>query len=133
MIFLLDTNTVSDLLRRNPHVTQQRDQCLRAGHQLGLCPPVHYEVVRGLLKIEAASQLSRFQSQFVPLHDWFPLTDVDWQQAARYWAGTMRMGRQLSTTDLLLAALAQRLNATIVSSDNDFDALPVARINWRES
>jgi predicted nucleic acid-binding protein len=34
--------------------------------------------------------------------------------------------------DLLTAAMAMRLNAIIVSADDDFDALAVKRENWRE-
>ena len=33
----------------------------------------------------------------------------------------------------VIAALAQRLNAVVVTSDNDFAALPVQREDWRES
>ena len=40
-------------------------------------------------------------------------------------------GKQLSDVDLLIAALAQRLDGVVVTSDDDFDALPIQRENWR--
>jgi predicted nucleic acid-binding protein len=41
------------------------------------------------------------------------------------------LGNQLADVDLLIAAVATRLGDIIVSSDTDFDALPVKRENWR--
>jgi predicted nucleic acid-binding protein len=38
----------------------------------------------------------------------------------------------LSDVDVLLAALAHRLDGIIASSDSDYDPLPVKRENWRE-
>ena len=32
---------------------------------------------------------------------------------------------------LLIAALAQRLDGVVVTSDDEFDALPIRRENWR--
>jgi predicted nucleic acid-binding protein len=66
-----------------------------------------------------------------PTLEWIALTNNDWSQAARLWADTVKRGRQLSDVDLLIAAIATRLDAIIVSSDTDFDALPVKRENWR--
>lgn len=56
---------------------------------------------------------------------------ADWRQAAHFWAEARNAGKQLSDVDLLIAALAYRLNATLVTSDNDFEALPVQHENWR--
>jgi predicted nucleic acid-binding protein len=52
-------------------------------------------------------------------------------QAAHYWSNAVSIGKQLSDMDFLIAALAHRLNAVIVSADTDFDALPVKREDWR--
>lgn len=79
----------------------------------------------------AAQKRQFYERQFVPALEWIPLVDADWEQAARFWAETRRKGKQLSDADLLLAALAARLGAIIVSADEDFDALPVKRENWR--
>ncbi|MGZ3486442.1 MAG: type II toxin-antitoxin system VapC family toxin [Isosphaeraceae bacterium] len=40
-------------------------------------------------------------------------------------------GRVLSQVDMLLAALARSMNATLLTSDRDFEALPELRVeNW---
>ena len=42
-----------------------------------------------------------------------------------------RRGRALSQVDILLAALARQINATLLTSDGDFDALPDLNVeNW---
>ena len=67
----------------------------------------------------------------MPLMDHLALIDDDWQVAAQLW-GTMRnQGKQFSDADLLIAALAQRLNAVVVTADDDFAALSIQRENWR--
>lgn len=131
MTYILDTNVISDYIKRFEPTTMRFKQALRDGHTLYLCKPVEYEVLRGLMKARAERQKQIFEeafaSQLVPL----PLTDADWHQAARLWALARSAGKQLSDVDLLISALAQRLNAVIVSSDDDFGALPVQRVNWR--
>jgi predicted nucleic acid-binding protein len=47
------------------------------------------------------------------------------------WATAVSAGKQLSDIDLLLVAQAKRLDAVIVSADDDFDAFNVRRENWR--
>ena len=98
---------------------------------MALCQPVHYELLRGLIRTKATKKRSILQNRLIPAFDWVRLNDTDWLKAAEYWSNAITIGRQLSDMDFLLAALAYRLNAIIVSSDADFDALPIKRENWR--
>jgi len=61
------------------------------------------------------------------------IVEDDWRQAAEFWAETVSKGLQLADIDLLIAAVATRLDGVIVSADDDFDALSTARRNWRQS
>jgi len=61
------------------------------------------------------------------------LSDIDWEQAAQFWADAVSRGKQHSDVDLLVAAIAKRLEATVITADDDFDSLPVKRENWRQS
>ena len=83
------------------------------------------------LNVNATQKLRFFRETIVPLMDHFALIEEDWQVAAQLWATMRNQGIQLSDVDLLIAALAQRLNAVVVTSDNDFAALPVQREDWR--
>jgi predicted nucleic acid-binding protein len=131
VIYLLDANPLSDLLAKNPQVRRHLADALFKGDTLAICRPIHYELLRGLLWRGASGKLSILNQNILPQFSWIPLTDADWNQAAHYWAEARREGRQLSDQDLLLAALATRLDATLVSNDADYDVLPVAREDWR--
>lgn len=96
-----------------------------------MCQPVYYELQRGLIAKNQMRKLPFLQSHIMPLLEYTELSDTDWMQAAQFWADANRTGKRLADIDLLLAALAYRLDAIIVSADNDFDALPVKRENWR--
>src|SRR5258707_14719731 len=131
MIFLIDSNTIADFLARQSGTMQEIQSHLANGDALGLCRPVHYEVLRGLLWRSAPTKLRLFGRSIGLFFSWIELTDEDWEQAAHFYATTPRACRQLADTDLLLSAIAYRLEGMIVSSDQDFDALPIKRIDWR--
>jgi len=131
MIYVLDTNVVSDLSRNVSIVVANHDQKLQQGHSLVLCSPVYYESLRGLLKKNATSQIAGLNALKAAL-DWQPLVEQDWLAAAQLWANADKMGKRLSDIDVLIAALVTRLSAVLVSADTDFDALPIKRENWRE-
>jgi predicted nucleic acid-binding protein len=131
LMYLLDTNAVADYINQFEPTVTRIDEAIRHEHQVYLCQPVYYEVLRGLIKTNATRKRHIFENEFVPQLPGLALTDVDWHQAAQFWADTVKVGKQLADTDLLIAALAKRLNGVIVTADNDFDVLPIQRENWR--
>lgn len=96
-----------------------------------LCPPVRYEFLRGLVKAGANAQIRQFHEKLVPLFEWQPLADQDWVQATQFWSDARHLGKPMNDMDLLIAALAYRLDAILITSDADFDPLPLKRENWR--
>lgn len=133
MIYLLDTNVISDFLKKHPVVTASIMQGLANRDRLLVPQPAHYELIRSLMRHNATVQLSRLNNEILPQMEWITLTDADWLQAAQFWADAVSRGKQLADIDLLLAALTQRLDATLVTADDDFDILPIQRANWRVS
>jgi predicted nucleic acid-binding protein len=131
--YILDTNVISDYIKQFHPTTQAVKQAIRDKHTLYLSSPVRYEVVRGLQFVNATRQQNVFTNEFAPLLDFVPLLEADWMQAAQFWVLARQQGKQLADTDLLIAALAKRLDGIIVSADNDFDVLPIQRVNWRKS
>ena len=131
VIYILDTNAISDYIKRFEPTTARIKQAIRDGHTLYLCNAVEYEVLRGLIKAHAEQQQRLFEEVFAPQLTPLALTVEDWRQAAQFWADSRSAGKQLSDVDLLIAAVAARLGGVIVSSDDDFDALPVTHENWR--
>ena len=133
MIYVLDSNVISDRLNGHAVVTRKFSQMMQKGHVLCLSAPVDYEVRRGFLKRNATHKFQIFTEEVKPKLVNVPLTDADWQTAAQLWAQMRRKGRQFSDVDLLLAAITIRLDATLVFADNDFAALSLTRTNWRST
>jgi predicted nucleic acid-binding protein len=130
MIYILDTNVITDMMKEIPPIIYKIRQ-LQDEHILCLIQPVDYEIMRGLLHKGASAQILRYENLIRPRFQWISLTDFDWRQSAVFWADMTSRGKQLSDTDLLIASVAKRLNATIISADDDFMALPILRDNWR--
>jgi tRNA(fMet)-specific endonuclease VapC len=131
IVYIVDTNLVSDFIKGQPSVINKIRQ--HKSDLLYLCQVVDFELRRGFLYKQAKLQQQYYETVILPQFDWLELTDNDWLLAAKFWADTRRQGKQFSDIDLLLAAVTVRLNAVLVSSDTDFDALPVNRENWREA
>lgn len=107
------------------------EEKLRQGHQICICQPVYFEVMRDLLWKNLTAKLTILRSKVMPKLEIAAIEDGDWLQAAQFWASAVSRGRQINDIDLFVAAIAHRLDAIIVSSDTDFDALPVKREDWR--
>ena len=58
MPYLLDTNVVTQLLKRTPPVVEKYQRVLQQGEQFYLSAVVYYEVKRGLLHRGATKQLA---------------------------------------------------------------------------
>jgi predicted nucleic acid-binding protein len=128
--YLLDTNVLSDLTRGEATVLNRLR--IHRADTVYLCQPVYFESLRGLLWKNAPAKLKSLEA-LRKLLTWVELIDEDWTQAATMWANTQHEGKQLADVDLLVAALTLRLDAILVSADEDFDALSVARVNWRST
>lgn len=132
MIYLLDTNVISDWLRGDERVISHANEAIKQSNHLVLCSPIYYEVMRGLLYKDAKRQIRAFDEMVVTYLDYVVANRQDWQIASQLWATTVKKGRQLSDIDLLLAAIAKRLQAVIITSDRDFNIVDVTVENWRE-
>ncbi len=131
-MYILDTNALSDYVKGFEPTTTRIKTALRDGDSVYLSQPVEYELKRGFLVRGATRQQQIFETVLAPQLTPLSLIDADWQQAAQFWADARNAGKQLSDVDLLIAALAHRLNTVIVSADADFDALTVKHEDWRQ-
>lgn len=133
LIYLLDTNVIGDYLNNVQSVVHRLEYAIRQGDVLCLCEPVYYEVMRGLLKTNSTRKRAVFDEKLLPLLIWIDLQREDWLNTAHQWAYAQSQGKQLSDVDLLLASIAKRIGAILVTSDDDFTVLQVQRENWRNS
>jgi predicted nucleic acid-binding protein len=131
LIYVLDSNAISDYVNAFEPTSSRIDQAILETDIVYLSQAVRFEVVRGLLYTRAVRKLRIFNEELVPQLNSLPLVESDWEQAARFWVESRSKGKQLSDIDLLIAAQTRRMNATLITNDDDFDALPIRRENWR--
>jgi predicted nucleic acid-binding protein len=129
--YILDANVILDVLRQRDPVGENLRRVVAQEQIVCLFQPVYSEVMRGLIHAGAINQKSILVEQIRPALIWTPLNNTDWELAARFWAEATTRGKQFSDVDLLMAAVAMRLDAVLVTADPAFEALPIKRENWR--
>ncbi len=129
--YLLDTNILSAIIRREELAEQRFRQAIANDNVLLLSAVVFYEVKRGLLKRDARKQMATFErlaNQFAGCDT----VQADWELAARWWAERAKAGKPIDDADLLIAVQAKRLGAILVTDNaKDFEGLGVKIESWR--
>jgi tRNA(fMet)-specific endonuclease VapC len=129
--YLLDTNHISGALYPVSRLRERLSRAHHAGIRLGTCVPVlcELEIVLGL-----RSQDDSYRRQLLHLLKRVRLWPLDRPVAAIYgviYRDLKSRGRVVSQVDVMLAALAQHMNLTLLTTDRDFAALPAIRTeNW---
>ena len=102
---LLDTDTVSLLLRRQPQVVERARQYMVANGALQFSIITYYESLSGLLYRDARQQMQQFQ-QLAALHQVVPLTIEAVTISAQIEATLRSRGQSIGPTDTLIAGIA---------------------------
>ncbi len=128
---LLDTDTISYIMRRDPSVMARAAEYRQTGQRYALSIVTRYEVLSGLLWRGAQRQLERFD-RFCDLSDVLPLTEDVAMTAARIYAGLRSRGEPLDDADILIAATALVRGLVLVTNnDRHFGRIPDLRLdNW---
>jgi tRNA(fMet)-specific endonuclease VapC len=127
--YLLDTNQIGLAVTPQSAVWRRIGDARLRGVKVGTCIPVLCEIEAGVQHV-ARPDLYRAN-----LHRLFRLVKVwpiDLETARRYGelsADLRRRGRALSQVDMMVAALALQVDATVVSTDRDFTAVPNLRLD----
>lgn len=129
--YMLDTNTVSHLLRRHPGVARRvvsvpiADLCISA--------VTHGELLFGLARRAEAAALHAAVGEFLLRVDVLP-----WDMTMAPVYGTVRAamqreGKVLAPIDLLIGSLALSIDAVLVTNDRAFAQLPGLSLDdWTE-
>jgi predicted nucleic acid-binding protein len=113
---LLDTNTLNYILKRRQPVLDRLQEAREAGSRFLLAPIAHHELTR-YLELKGSHGLMRLYRDLVEPWLRCDLVFDDWSSASRLWAEIHRSGRSISGFDLLLATLARKHRAVLVTSN----------------
>jgi len=128
-LYLLDTNTVSHLIKRHPQVTQRL--LAVPMHSVCISAITAGELAFGLAKRPEAGSLKAAVNEFLRRVEVLP-----WDDAVAQIYGTLRAqlqskGTPLAALDTQIAAHALHAKATLVSSDKGFLHVPQLHVeNW---
>jgi predicted nucleic acid-binding protein len=121
--YLLDTNHLSAYLDRNSALESRVDSGLLAGDRFGITLPVLCEYRAGILM---GSRLQRNLQRLNAAMEILRLWPADQQTAAEFatvFQELRQTGRALSQFDLLIAALSRQHGITLLTADQDFQAV----------
>ena len=129
--YLLDTNHVGHAVTPGSVVRRRITELRRSGARIGTCVPVLCEIEAGLQQV---SRPEVYRANLEHLLRQVRVWPVDRGTAGIYGVfhnDLKRRGRVLSQVDIMIAALAQQMKLTIVTTDQDFTALPdILTENW---
>lgn len=133
MVFLLDSNAFSDLMRKHPRV-EARLAALQPGDKVVICPIVRGEILYGLARLPDGRRRENLTKQAEPLFATIACEAVP-ESAGDAYAKIKRMREQqglaFDENDLWLAATASALGATLVTRDSDFRSVEgLATTDW---
>ena len=121
-LYLLDTNTVSHLIKRHPQVTQRL--LAVPMHQVCLSAITAGELAFGLAKRRETVALKAAVDEFLRRVEVLPWDEAVAQTYATLRAQLQSKGTPLAALDMQIAAHALHLKATLVSSDRAFAQAP---------
>jgi len=128
-LYLLDTNTVSQLIKRHPKVTQRL--LAVPMHSVCISAITAGELAFGLAKRPEALALKAAVNEFLRRVDVLPWDDAVAQTYGPLRAQLQNKGTPLSALDTQIAAHAVHTKATLVSSDKAFLHVgPLQVENW---
>ena len=120
MIYVLDTNAVSALMKGNPAVVERLAATTPA--DVAIPQPVLAEIVFGIERLPRSKRRTSLQARFelvsaeLPRAEW---TDAVSQMFGRIKATLERRGTRIEDFDAAIAAHALALEATLVTANRD--------------
>ena len=129
--YLLDTNHASPLVTLSHPLRQLVSQALQANHTFSTCVPVLTETLYGIGILPRAKQNLAEWARLKPSILCYVPDENDARFAAELQLSLRRRGWQLETVDALIATIALRYDLTLLTSDNDFQAVPGLKLeSW---
>ena len=125
MIFLLDTNAFSDLMREHPKMDDRLDE-LADKDQVVICTIVRGEIRFGIERLphgKRRQELDAKASNLFAVIPCEPVPEIAGEFYAQVKLSRQQQGLALDENDLWIAATALAIDATLVSRDKDFQQI----------
>jgi predicted nucleic acid-binding protein len=133
MIFLLDSNAFSDLMRKNPGI-EARLAALGANDKVVICPIVRGEILYGIARLPQGRRRENLTKQATLLFATIacaPIPEPAADAYAEIKLSRERHGLRLDENDLWIAATVSALGATLVTRDRDFGTVAgLMTVDW---
>ena len=129
--YLLDTNHISPLVTLSHPLRHRIFTNISNDDTFCVATLCITEVLFGMgmlpRAIDNLNEWERMRERFTILS----FQRIEAEQAARLQIALRRNGRQLGTVDAIIAVIALRDDLTLLTTDNDFDAIPDLKTsNW---
>jgi len=129
--YLLDTNHASPLITLGHPLRKRVLHRLDEGDNFAICVPVLAETLFGIGMLPRAAQNLAEWERLKPLLPCYIPDETDAEFAAELQVSLRRRGWRLATVDALIAAVALRYDLTLLTADQDFQAIPrLQHENW---
>jgi tRNA(fMet)-specific endonuclease VapC len=129
--YLMDTNHLGEAIGRVSVVRDRVQSLHREGSVFGTCGPVLCELLVGVVLRKNATNTRKRLDRLLQVIRLWPIDLAIAEQYAEAYHELRKAGRALSQVDILLAALARHGNAILLTTDQDFQALPDLQTeNW---
>ncbi|WP_017652399.1 type II toxin-antitoxin system VapC family toxin [Fortiea contorta] len=134
MNYLLDTNIVSYILKRNINLEKKLQAVTTVGEAVYISCITYYEIKRGLVAINAVKQLAAFDI-FLQKYEVAFLDEIKIiEQACKIHADLKIKGRPIQDADVLIAATAIVHGLVLVSNDSDLVRVEGLNLeNWLQN
>lgn len=130
MRYVVDTNIWVAFLRKNQQVRTHLREKLAQGHEICVIPIVYFELLRGLEKRRDIENINFIQQYWSTL-SWYECTKYIWDEAVRLWVMAIRQNNKREDADILIAAFAIQLSATVVTQNvRHFSVFQLSIENW---
>jgi predicted nucleic acid-binding protein len=133
VLFLVDTNAISDLMQQRPTITA-RLRSIGTPDKVVTCPIVVGEILRGIECLtpgKRRTELEHRSAAIFSIVDCEPLPPEAAPHYARLKIHCQRHGLALDENDFWIAAAALALSATLVTRDKDFTSIPALTLeDW---
>ena len=118
MIYFLDTNIISYLLKGDEFLKAKIADKLLQGDKVMISRVAYYEIERGLLAKGATSKLQRFMS-WANLLGTVSLSDETLEIASKIYADLSQKGLVIEDDDIFIGATALKHNAILVTNNEN--------------